>query len=252
MNNQPKPSPFIFRIASNCAYLYGLGWFIGGILLFGGNVVIYEISQAVKDKVALTSGPGNLTLSEGWWMIWASYFIFTLSDFALIIVVVGINYLYGDKDVRMQLITLTVIIWMTIALIVDCLLMGASWIIGPRFGTGVDPATIGTVFIEYDHYVNNLIRWPVRGMYVFVGGSMILLGRILAKRPQLKGVSRACQFLGIAMWIEVLTFAITVVFGSSPIHLPAYYLMFFAAAPTWGIVIGNALRNNTNSLLAKG
>lgn len=241
MESLDRPA-YLYRLAAACAYLFALGWGIGGALLFGSNIIIYEDIQYLERGLAPVSGGNDMHLAGAWWMMWGGYFIFIFSDFGLILLIAIFTYLFAPRDPRMWLIALSVAVWMTVALVVDCGLAGASWIVGIKSAAGTEPALIKETFANYDHHVLNLIRWPVRGMYLFVGIAMACFAWIARGNGWPKGLVFAAWLLAACMGIEVLTFAITVLFGSSPIHLPAYCLMFFVGAPFFGLRIANAFR----------
>lgn len=230
------------RFAGLCAVTYGLGWLVGGYLLFSGNVLIYDDLVGLSGKEASSVDPASLHLAQGWWRMVIGDLVIMVANTGLILAIAGLAWFHGRRDVRVLGAALVIIVWTTIAMVVDTFLAGTAWLLGPQTGMGVDPETVATVFNQYHQHVNNVLRYPARGMYLFVGAALIFLSFVAKSRGWSGGVRWACLFLGIAMWIEVLTFVITVSRGSSPIQFPAYYLMYYLAAPVFGIVMGNALR----------
>lgn len=232
------------QFAGICCYIFGLGWAIGSLLIIAGNVILLEgVKEIATSPTLLTDADAqNLHLATGWWLNVAGDLIFMFSNMCFILAIVCTVWLHARNDSRILLLTLVMILWITISMMVDTLLAGSAWIFGAQTGYGLDPQKVTDVYQVYYQYSNNLLRWPTRGFYFFTGLSLILLSRFTRQLCWPAGVRYACLFFGIALWIEVLTFAVTVFTGSSPIQLPAYYLNFCLAAPTWAWVMGRALR----------
>lgn len=244
----PNQRRWAKRFASRCGLTFGIGWAVGGFLVLLSSYFLFADQGLVLNGRLPLPGKGDLHEGTYWLMMWCGYLIFPFSNFSLILFFLIFAWLFGRDDLRFWLVSVTAIVWMTVALFVDCLMLAASFKVGLIHYSAENLSAINETMKFYNHTVLDVLRWPVRGMYLFMGLNFLAFARLTSKQSWPRTVVWSSAFIGIMFLVEVLTFGITSFFGSSPIHVPAFMVTFFVAAPWWGIGMAWAVRDRGDSL----
>lgn len=227
------------------ALICGVLCFIAGNAALYGNTVLFQASKLISESGVAAFDANAYHLAAVWWTISISYFAFTVFNTLFVLVFCGLVYLYGGGDYRLWAAAIIKVIWIAVALTVDTGLAASAWVNGLQNLDGLQPDQLVEVYSVIQERSYDTLRWPTRGFYLFAGVAHFIMARVGLERGWPKSLCYTILLLAITLWLEVLTFAITLIAGNSPIHLPAYFLNFAIATPLWGFMVWRHLRKNS-------
>lgn len=227
------------------ALIVGVGYLIAGTSALFANIQLFEASKLIAESGVENFNPNDFSITAAWWTITIANFSFAIFNTLFVLAFCGFVYLYNAGDYRLWAAAIIQVVWIAVALTTDTGLAASTWINGLQNLDAIQPDQLVETYSVIQERSYDTFRWPVRGYYLFAGVAHFILARVAFERGWPKSFCYAALFLAIALWLEVLTFAITVVNGSSPIQIPAYFLNFTIATPLWGYMVWRHLRKNT-------
>jgi len=222
-----------------------IGHFALGLIALSGNITLFQATLSLREFGPEGFPLENFNLPFAWWSIALANFFFAIFNTLSALVFCGFVFLYNKGDWRLIAAGLIQLMWTPLALVADTGVAGTAWVNGIQSGAGFDPAQLVSAYSVMQEQSFNVFRWVARGYYLLIGLSMFIVAVVGFNRGWPKSFSGAALLLGIALWLEVLTFAITLIYGSSPIQIPAYLLNFTIATPFWELMMWLHLRRNT-------
>ena len=229
---------------ARAALIVGIGYLIAGISALFANIHLFEASKLIAESGVENFDPNAFNITGAWWTVAISNFSFAIFNTLFVLAFCGLVYLYSAGDYRLWAAAIIQVVWIAVALTTDTGLAGSAWVNGLQNLNAIQPDQLVETYSVIQERSYDMFRWPVRGYYLFAGVAHFIMAKIAFERGWPKSFSYTAMFLAIALWLEVLTFAITVVNGSSPIQLPAYFLNFTIATPLWGYMVWRHVRKN--------
>ena len=232
---------FLRKVGAVSSLVYGLGWMLGGICSLAGDKMI--LSAIHSPATGHVEAGANLALA--WWLEVFANVVFAFSDFGIIIAFAAFGILYRSACPIYRILCFTIAVWMTISVGVDTFLAGASWQYG-LVGNGTDPERIAAVWQSYLANVINILRFPVGGMYLFLGCAMFLLGWLLGRNAWARGLRVVAFVFGAVLIVEAGIEVAAVLFVRRPIPsifaIPLFILNLIVVAPWFGIRFARSFR----------
>lgn len=237
----------IERLKSNVAWaalITGIGYLVAGVSALSANIYLFEASKVIAESGVENFDPGTYGLATAWWTITIANFSYAIFDTLFVLAFCGLIYLYGAKDYRLWAAAIIQVVWIAVALTVDMGVAASAWVNGLQNSNGLQPDQLVETYSVIQERSYNMMRWPARGYYLLAGVAHFIMARVAFQRGWPKSFCYTAMFLAITLWLEVLTFAISVTTGSSPIQVPAYLLNFAIVTPLWGYMVWRHVRKN--------
>jgi|GEM_PF-4635312 len=220
------------RLSRWVVWIYVAATIVGGGLEIGGTLWM-------EATLAGTAAADSTLVTIWWTLVVGLIAFFPFADAGLLLLFVLFEQRFARDDPFMRLIVVSATVWMTIALVADAWMLGFAAVHGLMGFDGIDQARV--VYAEYTGAFMDQVRFLFRGYYFGMGATMAAFAWLVRRRGWPRALARLSRLMAFAYGIEIISFVVMAVYGSSPLQGPGFILLFMIAGPLWAWRIGRSL-----------